>query len=78
MSSKNKEIQTLRTSLTDMVLSKEQMEQRLVQLLEVSQPDASLQEQLQVPGSRFDPPQAPGRRWPGCHTWGRPSHRNTA
>uniref|UniRef100_A0A3B3R5Z1 Kinectin 1 n=1 Tax=Paramormyrops kingsleyae TaxID=1676925 RepID=A0A3B3R5Z1_9TELE len=50
MSSKNKEIQTLRTNLTDMMVSKEQVEQRLVQLLEVSQhaqQDTSLQEQLQ-------------------------------
>ncbi|XP_048831516.1 kinectin isoform X2 [Brienomyrus brachyistius] len=50
MSNKNKEIQTLRTNLTDVMVSKEQVEQRLMQLLEVSQhaqQDTSLQEQLQ-------------------------------
>ncbi|XP_066526435.1 kinectin isoform X3 [Hoplias malabaricus] len=51
MSNKNKEIQTLHSSLTDTMVSKEQVEQKVMQLLEVSQhslqPDDSLQAQLQ-------------------------------
>ncbi|XP_036449898.1 kinectin isoform X2 [Colossoma macropomum] len=51
MSNKNKEIQTLHSSLTDTMVSKEQVEQKVMQLLEVSQhslqPDDSLQAQVQ-------------------------------
>lgn len=53
MNNKNKEIQTLHSSLTDTMVSKEQVEQKVMQLLEVSQhnlqPDNSLQAQVQVP-----------------------------
>ena len=51
MNNKNKEIQTLHSSLTDTIVSKEQVEQKVMQLLEVSQhslPDESLQQQAQV------------------------------
>ncbi|KAM9570334.1 kinectin-like isoform 4-T6 [Salvelinus alpinus] len=37
MSNKNKEIQTLHSSLTDTIVSKDQVEQKMMQLLEVSQ-----------------------------------------
>ncbi|KAK6304449.1 hypothetical protein J4Q44_G00250350 [Coregonus suidteri] len=37
MSNKNKEIQTLHSSLTDIIVSKDQVEQKVMQLLEVSQ-----------------------------------------
>uniref|UniRef100_A0A8C7P1Y5 Kinectin 1 n=1 Tax=Oncorhynchus mykiss TaxID=8022 RepID=A0A8C7P1Y5_ONCMY len=37
MSNKNKEIQTLHSSLTDTIVSKDQVEQKVMQLLEVSQ-----------------------------------------
>ncbi|XP_034153181.1 kinectin isoform X1 [Esox lucius] len=37
MNNKNKEIQTLHSSLTDTIVSKEQVEQKVMQLLEVSQ-----------------------------------------
>ncbi|XP_026789521.3 kinectin isoform X1 [Pangasianodon hypophthalmus] len=51
MNNKNKEIQTLHSSLTDTMVSKEQVEQKVMQLLEVSQhnlqPDNSLQAQVQ-------------------------------
>ncbi|KAL7862008.1 hypothetical protein SRHO_G00134490 [Serrasalmus rhombeus] len=51
MNNKNKEIQTLHSSLTDTMVSKEQVEQKVMQLLEVSQhslqPDDSLQAQVQ-------------------------------
>ncbi|XP_060790222.1 kinectin isoform X2 [Neoarius graeffei] len=51
MNNKNKEIQTLHSSLTDTMVSKEQVEQKVRQLLEVSQhnlqPDNSLQAQVQ-------------------------------
>ncbi|XP_058255033.1 kinectin isoform X7 [Hemibagrus wyckioides] len=51
MTNKNKEIQTLHSSLTDTMVSKEQVEQKVMQLLEVSQhnlqPDNSLQAQVQ-------------------------------
>ncbi|KAL2099445.1 hypothetical protein ACEWY4_005925 [Coilia grayii] len=50
MNTKNKEIQTLHSSLTDTMVSKEQLEQKVMQLLEVSQhslPDESLQQQVQ-------------------------------
>ncbi|XP_031435896.1 kinectin isoform X3 [Clupea harengus] len=50
MNNKNKEIQTLHSSLTDTIVSKEQVEQKVMQLLEVSQhslPDESLQQQAQ-------------------------------
>ncbi|XP_072545630.1 kinectin isoform X2 [Salminus brasiliensis] len=51
MSNKNKEIQNLHSSLTDTMVSKEQVEQKVMQLLEVSQhslqPDDSLQVQVQ-------------------------------
>ena len=51
MNNKNKEIQTLHSSLTDTIVSKEQVEQKVMHLLEVSQhslPDDSLQSQVQV------------------------------
>ena len=54
MSSKNKEIQTLHSSLTDTMVSKEQLEHKVLELLEVSQhsrPDDS--QQLQVPAPCF-------------------------
>ncbi|XP_067098649.1 kinectin isoform X1 [Osmerus mordax] len=50
MNNKNQEIQTLHSSLTDTMVSKEQMEQKVLQLLETSQhrvPDDALQGQLQ-------------------------------
>ncbi|XP_029900492.1 kinectin isoform X2 [Myripristis murdjan] len=50
MSNKNKEIQTLHSSLTDAIVSKERVEQKVMQLLEASQhsmPDDSLQAQVQ-------------------------------
>ncbi|XP_062862928.1 kinectin isoform X3 [Trichomycterus rosablanca] len=51
MSNKKKEIQTLHSSLTDTIVSKKQVEQKVMQLLEVSthnlQPDNSLQAQVQ-------------------------------
>lgn len=57
MTNKNKEIQTLHSSLTDTMVSKEQVEQKVMQLLEVSQhnlqPDNSLQAQVQVPYALF-------------------------
>lgn len=57
MNNKNKEIQTLHSSLTDTMVSKEQVEQKVRQLLEVSQhnlqPDNSLQAQVQVPCTLF-------------------------
>lgn len=57
MTNKNKEIQTLHSSLTDTMVSKEQVEQKVMQLLEVSQhnlqPDNSLQAQVQVPRALF-------------------------
>uniref|UniRef100_A0A667XJX4 Kinectin 1 n=1 Tax=Myripristis murdjan TaxID=586833 RepID=A0A667XJX4_9TELE len=56
MSNKNKEIQTLHSSLTDAIVSKERVEQKVMQLLEASQhsmPDDSLQAQVQVRISLF-------------------------
>ncbi|XP_048083780.1 kinectin isoform X3 [Alosa alosa] len=50
LNNKNKEIQNLHSSLTDTIVSKEQVEQKVMQLLEVSQhslPDESLQQQVQ-------------------------------
>ncbi|XP_066550666.1 kinectin isoform X2 [Amia ocellicauda] len=50
LNSKNKEIQTLHSSLTDTMFSKDQVEQKMMQLLEASQhsrPDDSLQDLLQ-------------------------------
>ncbi|KAL4613130.1 kinectin isoform X2 [Arapaima gigas] len=50
LSNKNKEIQNLHSSLTDMMVTKEELEQKVMQLLEVSQrpqPDDSLQVQVQ-------------------------------
>ncbi|XP_046903886.1 kinectin isoform X2 [Hypomesus transpacificus] len=50
MNNKNQEILTLHSSLTDTMVSKEQMEQKVLQLLEASQhrvPDDALQGQLQ-------------------------------
>uniref|UniRef100_A0A8C4T785 Kinectin 1 n=1 Tax=Erpetoichthys calabaricus TaxID=27687 RepID=A0A8C4T785_ERPCA len=47
---KNKEVQTLRSSLTEMLLTKEQLEKRIIQLLEASQlnrADDALQSQVQ-------------------------------
>ena len=48
MNNKNQEILTLHSSLTDTMVSKEQMEQKVLQLLEASQhrvPDDALQGQ---------------------------------
>ncbi|XP_062379624.1 kinectin isoform X3 [Sardina pilchardus] len=50
LNNKSKEIQNLHSSLTDTIVSKEQVEQRVMQLLEVSQhslPDESMQQQVQ-------------------------------
>ncbi|XP_061600448.1 kinectin [Cololabis saira] len=50
MNNKNKEIQTLHSSLTEAMVSKEQLEQRVMELMEMSQhsmPDESLQAQVQ-------------------------------
>lgn len=51
MNGKNKEIQTLHSSLTEAMVSKERLEQRVVELMEMSQhsmPDDSLQARVQV------------------------------
>lgn len=51
MNNKNKEIQTLHGSLTEAMVSKERLEQRVVELMEMSQSsmqDNSLQAQVQV------------------------------
>lgn len=51
MNNKNKEIQTLHSSLTEAMVSKERLEQRVVELVEMSQhnmPDDSLQTRVQV------------------------------
>lgn len=51
MNNKNKEIQTLHSSLTEAMVSKDRLEQRVIELLEVSQhsmPDDSLQARAQV------------------------------
>lgn len=51
MNNKIKEIQTLHSSLTEAMVSKERLEQRLVEFMEVSQhsvPDESLQARVQV------------------------------
>lgn len=51
MNNKNKEIQTLHSSLTEAMVSKERLEQRVVELMEMSQhsmPDESLQARVQV------------------------------
>lgn len=57
MNNKNKEIKTLHSSLTDTMVSKEQVEQKVMQLLEATQhnlqPDNSLQAQVQVPWTLF-------------------------
>ncbi|XP_019721035.1 kinectin isoform X2 [Hippocampus comes] len=50
MNNKNKELQTLHSSLTEAMVSKERLEQRLMELLEVSQhsiPDDSMQARAQ-------------------------------
>ncbi|XP_029349825.1 kinectin isoform X2 [Echeneis naucrates] len=50
MNTKNKEIQTLHSSLTEAIVSKERVEQRVMELMEISQhsmPDDSLQAQVQ-------------------------------
>ncbi|XP_051942980.1 kinectin isoform X4 [Hippocampus zosterae] len=50
MNNKNKELQTLHSSLTEAMVSKERMEQRVMELLEVSQhsiPDDSMQARAQ-------------------------------
>ncbi|XP_061751279.1 kinectin isoform X3 [Nerophis ophidion] len=50
MNNKNKELQTLHSSLTEAMVSKERLEQRVIELLEVSQhsiPDDSLQAHAQ-------------------------------
>lgn len=51
MNNKMKEIQTLHSSLTEAMVSKERLEQRVVEFMEVSQhsiPDESLQARVQV------------------------------
>lgn len=51
MNNKNKEIQTLHSSLTEAMVSKERLEQRVMELMEISQhsmQDESLQAQVQV------------------------------
>ncbi len=51
MNNKNKEIQNLAGSLTDAMVSKERLEQRVMELVEMSQhsmPDDSLQARVQV------------------------------
>lgn len=51
MKNKMKEIQTLHSSLTEAMVSKERLEQRVVEFMEVSQhsiPDESLQARVQV------------------------------
>uniref|UniRef100_A0A665WVI7 Ribosome receptor lysine/proline rich domain-containing protein n=1 Tax=Echeneis naucrates TaxID=173247 RepID=A0A665WVI7_ECHNA len=51
MNTKNKEIQTLHSSLTEAIVSKERVEQRVMELMEISQhsmPDDSLQAQVQA------------------------------
>lgn len=51
MNNKLKEIQTLRSSLTEAMVSKERLEQRVVEFMEASQhsvPDESLQARVQV------------------------------
>lgn len=51
MNNKNKELQTLHSSLTEAMVSKERLEQRVVELMEMSQhslPDDSLQARVQV------------------------------
>ncbi|XP_012707895.3 kinectin isoform X5 [Fundulus heteroclitus] len=50
MNNKNKELQTLHNSLTETVVSKEQLERRVMELMEMSQrsvPDEALQAQVQ-------------------------------
>ncbi|XP_029317316.1 kinectin isoform X2 [Cottoperca gobio] len=50
MNNKNKEIQTLHSSLTEAMVSKERLEQRVMELMEMSQhsmPDDSMQAQVQ-------------------------------
>ncbi|XP_058470951.1 kinectin isoform X2 [Solea solea] len=50
MNNKNKELQTLHSSLTEAMVSKERLEQRVMELMEMSQhsrPDESLQAQVQ-------------------------------
>lgn len=51
MNNKIKEIQTLHSSLTEAMVSKERLEQRVVEFMEVSQhsiPDESMQARVQV------------------------------
>lgn len=51
MNNKNKEIQTLHGSLTEAMVAKERLEQRVMELMEMSQhsmPDDSLQARVQV------------------------------
>uniref|UniRef100_A0A3Q2DIB4 Kinectin 1 n=1 Tax=Cyprinodon variegatus TaxID=28743 RepID=A0A3Q2DIB4_CYPVA len=51
MNNKNKEMQTLHSSLTEAMVSKEQLERRVMELMEMSQrsmPDETLQAQVQV------------------------------
>lgn len=51
MNNKNKEVQNLHNSLTEAMVSKERLEQRVMELLEVSQhslPDDSMQARAQV------------------------------
>lgn len=51
MNNKNKEFQTLHSSLNEALMSKEMLEQRVMELLEASQhstPDDSLQARVQV------------------------------
>lgn len=51
MNNKNKELQTLHGNLTEALLSKEQLERRVMELMEMSQrsmPDETLQAKVQV------------------------------
>jgi len=51
MNNKNKEIQTLHSSLTEAMVSKDRLEQRVLELMEMSKhsmPDESLQARVQV------------------------------
>lgn len=51
MNNKNKELQTLHSNLNEAMLSKEQLERRVLELMEMSQrsvPDETVQAQVQV------------------------------
>lgn len=51
MNNKNKEIQTIHSSLAEAMVAKERLEQRVMELMEMSQhsmPDDSMQARVQV------------------------------